>query len=240
MRVVFLGRSGAGKTTMIAVGLAELSARLGLRVAVRDRQRLARARRAVARSRTPLRTRGVPTVRAALPNGARIDCTDHDGRLLDRPVPDDRMTAVLAAADALVLVVDGTTLAQTAAPVRVARLAVEFRRRMHALEAAAHPVRLPIVLAVTHVDRLPAAVDLRSVTVLFDPIQAAFRRRIAGLTVPVSVDAPGTCALPLLWCLRHGLPDPAVEAALAELWPAGSRAPRHWPGPLEIASGVAS
>lgn len=224
---------------MIAQGLAELTARLGLRVAVRDRQRLALARWAAGWSWAPTRTRGVPTTRAVLPTGAQLDCTDHDGRLLDRPVPDERLAAALADAGALVLVVDGASLAEPAAPAHAARLAVEFRRRMHALDGAAHPARLPVVLAVTHTDQLPDA-DLRDVTTLFDPMQTAFRRRIAGLTVGVSALAPETCALPLLWCLRHGLPDPSMDTDIAELWPSGAGAARRWPGPSEIWAGVAS
>lgn len=239
MRIVFLGRAGAGKTTMISFGLAALTERLGLRVAVRDRQRLARVRRATQRERPVARTRGVPTYRAVLPGGTRVDCTDHDGRLLDRPVADERMAAALASADALVLVVDATSLAALAAPVRVARLAVEFRRRMHALEGVEHPARFPTVLAVTHADRIPAAEGLDHVTALFDPMQGAFRQRIAGLTVPVAAPGPDTCVLPLLWCLRHGRSDPAVEAALAELWPGGPRVPRRWSGTPEIPAGAA-
>ncbi|MGD9528795.1 hypothetical protein [Pseudonocardia sp.] len=237
MRIVFLGRSGAGKTTMIASGLAELTTSLGLRVAVRDRQRLARARRAVARGRRAPRTRGVPTSRAVTRSGARLDCTDHDGRLLDRPVPDDRMAAALAVCEALVLVVDATTLTEHVAPARVARLAVEVRRRVHALERDPRPVRLPVVLALTHTDRLPAA-DVRSATALFDPIRAAAGGRIAGITLPVSAAEPERCALPLLWCMRHERADPLVEAALIDVWPSGVAHP--WTGAAQARFGVAS
>jgi hypothetical protein len=237
VRIVFLGRSGAGKTTMIASGLAELSARLGLRVAVRDRQRLARTRRAVVRGRRPPRTRGVPTYRSTLPGGARLDCTDHDGRLVDRPLADDRLVAALAVAEALVLVVDATTLTENAAPARVARLAVEVRRRVHALEGDPRPARLPVVLALTRTDRLPAS-DVRSATALFDPIRAAAGGRVAGITVPVSAGAPEQSVVPLLWCLRHERADPVVEAALIDVWPSGAAHP--WTGAPQARTGAAS
>jgi hypothetical protein len=240
--IVLLGHPGAGKTALLGHAHAELSTAIGLRADIGHGLR--RTVWAMRRGRAPAPTRGVRTVYFKLGRFQELFCTDHAGALLTGSAGSKGTRALLAAldaAEAAMLVVDGTTLHEhpEVGVAQARRLVVALRRRLHGL-AGQH--RFPVVLAVTHADLLPAELDAVELTSMFDALRTAGSAGavVDGVTVPVvSGPSPSNAGFAVAWCLRrqHAQADELVERALAQT---GRSVPRVWsPAPARGPSGWA-
>ena len=228
MRVVVIGHRGAGKTALIASGIAGLRQLAGsqVRMSPPDRWRVQRTARQVAAGRPVPATRSARVIALTLAGDTRPALTvaihDQAGDAVgsaDRP-PARRLAADLAAADALIVVISAADLGQPG--VRLSRcrtLAVPVRRAAAPRDAAARLRAVAVAVTGVAEDRDGALADLAAP---FDGLETSMSALVAGATIGLSRGlAPLPAALPLLWCISRwaaGSPGPAAAAWQDPMW----------------------